>query len=317
MNYKDKQLQLQKILKDNLLPLITNDYLLLDDPYHKNIGDSLIWGGEKNLTALSEYRCKYSTSFNKYVSKRFSKDTVILLHGGGNWGDIWRPHQEFRMRIMDEFPENPIVIFPQTVFYNDKKTYESDMDFINKHQNVVCCARDRNSYDLLTARLDNKVLLLPDMAFMTEYPASDKKTGRTLFVKRLDKEMANYDRILPYLPKDYDEHDWPTVEHDYPIYYPNIAVRALRKFLCHVDVALANKIDDYYWDHTLLPFTIKTGVDFLNQYDTIYTTRLHVAILGTLMGKEVILFDNSYGKNKNFYEAWLSDVDNIKLVDVK
>lgn len=217
---------------------------------------------------------------------------------------------------MEEYPENPIIVLPQSVYYEDPRICEADMALVNKHQNVTICVRDQASYDLLTAKLDNKVLLLPDMAFLGDYTASNVKTGRTLFLKRSDKELANLDKIMPHLPKEYEEHDWPTLENDYPIYRQSKAVRGIRKILRHLSKPLDNKWEDHFWEHTILPFTIKTGVDFLNQYDTIYTTRLHTAILGMLLGKEIILFDNSYGKNSGFFETWLSDVDNIKLVKV-
>ena len=46
MNYQEKITDLRKKIKDKLSPLIDNDYVLLDLPYHKNIGDILIWAGE-------------------------------------------------------------------------------------------------------------------------------------------------------------------------------------------------------------------------------------------------------------------------------
>lgn len=308
------------MLVDHILPLIDNDYMLLDDPYHANIGDLLIWGGEKQLLTLSGHRCLYSSSCWDYVHQNVPENTIIILHGGGNWGDLWRVHQEFRMRIMEEYPENLIIVLPQTVFYNDQQILEDDMALINRHQNVIICARDRYSYDLLNSKLDNTVMLLPDMAFMLELSPESTTTGRTLFLKRGDKELANIDKIKPLLPAEYEEHDWPTMEKEFPIYkkaeHPDFLFRGVRKIARLFDKNVDRKWKDYYWEHTILPFTIKTGVDFINQYDKIYTTRMHVGILGTLLGKDVTMFDNSYSKNKGFYDTWLSDVDNITLKEV-
>ena len=52
----------------------------------------------------------------------------------------------------------------------------------------------------------------------------------------------------------------------------------------------------------------------LGAYKTIYTTRLHAAILGALLGKKVVFMDNSYGKNRGFYETWLKDCDAVKMM---
>lgn len=45
MNCKDKVFQLRKNIEDVLIPLIDNDYIYLDLPYHANLGDTLIWQG--------------------------------------------------------------------------------------------------------------------------------------------------------------------------------------------------------------------------------------------------------------------------------
>lgn len=41
---------------------------------------------------------------------------------------------------------------------------------------------------------------------------------------------------------------------------------------------------------------------FLDRYTTVHTDRLHVAILSALLGKRVLLHDNSYGKNSAVYD---------------
>jgi pyruvyl transferase EpsO len=61
------------------------------------------------------------------------------------------------------------------------------------------------------------------------------------------------------------------------------------------------------------PYMIKTGVGFVSKYNKIYTTRLHGAILCCLLGKPFVLFDNSYGKNRSFFETWLSDLDGAEF----
>ncbi len=57
---------------------------------------------------------------------------------------------------------------------------------------------------------------------------------------------------------------------------------------------------------------INMGIDFFDQYDEITTTRLHGLILGVLMGKNVVIYDNKYNKCSNFYDTWLKDFDLIR-----
>jgi exopolysaccharide biosynthesis predicted pyruvyltransferase EpsI len=36
-------------------------------------------------------------------------------------------------------------------------------------------------------------------------------------------------------------------------------------------------------------------------------------ILGVLLSKNIVLFDNSYGKNADFYNSWLSDCERVVM----
>jgi len=46
MSNRDKILSYRDLIKKKLIPLINADYVLLDVPNHRNIGDNLIWEGE-------------------------------------------------------------------------------------------------------------------------------------------------------------------------------------------------------------------------------------------------------------------------------
>ena len=70
---------------------------------------------------------------------------------------------------------------------------------------------------------------------------------------------------------------------------------------------------NYYFRHHFAEMMFKEGVRFISPYRQIETTRLHGCILSILLGKEVTLVDNSYGKNRNFYHTWLTDLDSITL----
>ena len=66
--------------------------------------------------------------------------------------------------------------------------------------------------------------------------------------------------------------------------------------------------------HIYRPFLVRSSVKQLGAYETIYTTRLHAAILGVLLGKKVVFMGNSYGKNSGFYETWLKDCNSVKMM---
>lgn len=44
-------------------------------------------------------------------------NVVILLHGGGNFGDIYGSSQKFRKDVIELYPDNKIIILPQTIYF--------------------------------------------------------------------------------------------------------------------------------------------------------------------------------------------------------
>ena len=54
-----------------------------------------------------------------YKKPKVDRNTIVLIHGGGNWGDVWRGSQEFHLKIIQEYPHNRIIVFPQTVHYDN------------------------------------------------------------------------------------------------------------------------------------------------------------------------------------------------------
>lgn len=54
-------------------------------------------------------------------------------------------------------------------------------------------------------------------------------------------------------------------------------------------------------------FVAKDMLEVIERAGVIVTNRLHVGIAGALLGKRVLLFDNSYGKNRDVYHSSLKD----------
>lgn len=123
MDFNAKKTELKNIIYNRLSPLIDNHYVLYEVPFYNNVGDLLIWEGENQFLKNTKYKMVDCCSIYTYKeNKHLSSNITILLQGGGNFGDIWRVHQEFRLKIIQEHPNNKIIIFPQTVYYQNHKT---------------------------------------------------------------------------------------------------------------------------------------------------------------------------------------------------
>lgn len=318
MLFKQKIGELQKSIFDVLLPLIDNDYVLLDLPYFPNIGDVLIWQGTIDLLKNTKYKCLHSTSQQNYRPIQLDPKVVILLMGGGNMGDLWYHHQVFRKMIIESFPNNKIIQLPQSLFYKSQEVLEADASVYNKHNNLHLFFRDQYSVDLAKHFFNHATIgLLPDMAFCMDmnlwknsYQVAPKDV---LFVKRTDAEW-NEGQSYQLVPTEAEVRDWPSMEYSYKKL--DILFRIQRK-CAKLDQRYSIHSNDFvmnlaykYWVKNML---IEDGIKFLTSYKVIYTTRLHVAILAVLLEKDCVMFDNSYGKNKGLYQAFLSDVDGVSF----
>lgn len=151
--------------------------------------------------------------FTYNESKTLYPNVIILLQGGGNFGDLWRTHQDFRLKIIQKYPHNKIIIFPQTVYYKNHDIMLKDAEVMRQHKNLTICARDMVSYNLLKKYFSNNILLVPDMAFYIPSEQllskiSDREINRTLYLKRGDKEFGNgikFDSEAHSM----DIYDWP------------------------------------------------------------------------------------------------------------
>jgi len=318
MDFTKKKKQLTDVIQDTLTPLIDNDFVLMGLEYSINIGDDLIWEGELQFLKqyLNKYSLLYKCSQHTCIYPNLDRNAIILLHGGGNFGDVWRSHQEFKRNIIKKYPYNKIIIFPQTVWYNNEQYLLEDIKVFSMHNNVTICARDKISYNILKRHFSaNKILLVPDMAFCI--PSKElsilcsKQKNKTLFFKRSDKEYnttMDYSKFIS--ETEFDTHDWPSMEKLLlNCFFMRCLSWASRKI-----PFLFPKLTDIYASVFFKPNIINTGVKFISKYNTIYTTRLHVAILCCLLEKPCILFDNSYGKNRSFFETWLYDLDELRFI---
>ena len=309
MTCEEKIWELRQIIEEQLTPLINNDYVLYDLPYYSNIGDLLIWEGELSfLKGLPFKMLECCSAFTSNLKRKIKKDTIILLQGGGNFGDIWDIH-EFKRKVIRNYPENRIIIFPQTVFYQKNENMLRDIELMSRHPYLTICARDIHSFEVLKKNFKNTILLVPDMAFCIPYENLQKylqpTQNKTLYVKRKDKELCKENISFSPLFNLF-ESDWPSYEQ---VTWEEKGLKLAYKFR-HLGLS---SIIDLYAFYILRPQLIRKGIEFVSQYREIYTTRLHVFILSILLGKSCTIIDNSYGKNSSFYETWLKNVDGIIL----
>lgn len=299
-----------ELIRTELSPLINNDYIFIDLPYYSNIGDSLIWKGTETFLSTLPYKCLYRASCKTFKHIDIPRTAIIILMGGGNWGDLYLIHNEFRKRIINEYPNNKIIILPQTVYYEGARNARNDATTFRKHKNLIIYARDKYSYWFLKLfRFGNNIRLMPDMAFYIDFnfirSVACPKSKNALLFKRIDKEKNDIsERVKLLIGSDYDTSDWPMYGGFDPMYLQLCTLINNREFTA------ANQ----YAIQTYLPKRVQTGIEFISKYHHVVSNRLHGAILAILLGKETYILDNSYGKNSQYYNTWLKNTDKIHFL---
>lgn len=317
MDFQEKIEELRKIIGETLLPLINGDYIHLDNPYHGNIGDVLIWEGERTFLSSVKHKCLRSSS-NSWWGNFLHPETVILFQGGGNFGDLYRSSQDFRLRIIERFPNNRIIMFPQSVWYEDKSLIEKDAEIMARHSDLTLCARDKWSYDFLKEHFGkNKILLVPDMAFYISDDILDRYRNqevpnKRLYLRRIDKEFDSSTALN--MLGNVDIHDWPTLERIPSCFWLLFKMKSLSyrlsvdSFSCNI----LNRLMDIYVDKfSFRLYMIDQGCRFMAPYEHVITTRLHALILSVLLHKPIEFVDNTTHKVSAYADTWLRDLESV------
>ncbi|MDO4462789.1 MAG: polysaccharide pyruvyl transferase family protein [Bacteroidia bacterium] len=299
---------MKDLIYNALLSVVNRDYVLMDCPYHANLGDHLIWEGTLCALKRLPYKCLYTSSVEYWQEDKIKDGDLILICGGGNFGDVWPRHQELRRLLMERYPNSTFVHLPQTMRYSDEVTLRSDIDLFSQNkERVVIMLRDQRSYDFAKEHFsDNNIMLVPDMAFAMDIPniyLSSPQTERVVYIRRRDHELSeNADQLVP---SDVPVRDWPTYESlplvRHLVYVVGGPIRHLlpRRYYC--------SYMDWAYKHILHPYYIRAAYSFIVKFDKVYTTRLHAGLLAHFLGKDVIIVDNNYGKMRAVWDTWIKD----------
>ncbi len=307
---------LRDCINRQLKPLIGSDYVLWDLPYYANLGDIFIWQGELDFLRTLPYKCVNYASKDTCSFPNLSASTIILLQGGGNFGDLYLAHQKFRNKVIETYPHNRIIMFPQSVWYEDECRIEEDVRVFATHKNLYLCARDQWSYKHMKKHFsDNNILLVPDMAFFIDEARlikyRNKSTAKKLYFKRLDKEYSIYAPLE--LGVGVDVHDWPTIEKESEVFSVVYKIYSVAKKLKKLPItskilySLSDRLAIIIKDKL-----VRQGCEFLSPYSMVVTTRLHAMILSILLHKPIEYIDNTTGKLSAFVDTWLSELETIK-----
>lgn len=297
------------------------DVALLDIPTHENVGDNMIWKGEQEYLRQLGRKIAYEADIFRMsddLLRRRLPQGPILLHGGGNFGDIWPLFQDFRESVAERFTDRKIIQLPQTVFFKDDDRAEQANRVLSAHPDFTLMVRDHNSYQrALRCLPDVRVVFCPDMALGWSPAAKPYKGSRELVVlARQDREASiDLKRSLEgqLSPGDLVR-DWRLRGISRVLW---LATRIPGR-LARLNARLRASISLYHLvvfaNHFNRSQNLRTGVRFLSRGHVVVTDRLHAHVLASLLSIPNVVVDNNYGKVSSIYYDYTHVFDVAKFV---
>ena len=305
-----KQVSRLKDVIGRFLPIGTQ-YALIDFSDHSNVGDSAIWLGEiKLLKARTGNAPKYVStveSFDFGELERALPLGPILIHGGGNFGDIWRKHQDFREMILTKFKDRLVVQLPQSIKFQSEASISLCANIIAEHPNFHLLVRDQPSLNFAQQHFSCDTKLVPDSAFAIQ--AIDRPrapVSKIFMLMRTDTERAEYDDE-PLKKSGGIIADWLDEPSNF---YRQSRILSIIKSLFAGRWDKHSRCLALY--QQLAEGRLHRGLRLLSSGERVITDRLHAHILSTLLDIPHVALDNNYGKVSGYINAWTSTYPNVE-----
>lgn len=301
------------VLKEKLQQILEfivdkNDVLYLDFPMYLNVGDLLIYAGTeqffKDYGINVKLRRTISTFDINEVFDCITPKTTILCQGGGNFGDLYPELHSLREKLIQSFPNNRIIILPQTAYFSSENALQNSANIFLKHKDCYIFARDERSKQLME-NFSDKVFLSPDMAHQLYGCLQQSTYGKKkqLYFLRKDKEVSQFEKnVIKSLANDAVIKDWDDITTLNDRIIIGICYRLARianKLKSNILKNIINKI----WEYQTLKI-IDRSLKYFLSFDKVITSRLHGHIFSCLLDIPSEVCDNSYGKNLAYYYLW-------------
>lgn len=277
---------------------------LVDFPDYTNVGDSLIWlGSLKALELLGVEAPVYVASQRTYRRDEMARavgDGVVCIQGGGNLGDLWPAHQEFREQVIRDFPANRIIQLPQSVEFSSPKALDRARRVFGAHRDLTILVRTERSF----ARAEVfgvPTQLCPDLGMamgMLDRPHAP--THDAVLLARTDHESQGLP--LDIVPAWVRRVDW--VGQPGGLALKVMATLYRRPKLWRAVTGSSRHL----LFRSAARRRVQYGADLLSSGRVVITDRLHGHVLAMLLGLPHCVMDSQFGKVRALWDTWTHEV---------
>ncbi len=279
--------------------------VFIDYPIYLNVGDLLIYHGTERF--FSDYNINVAARINclnfnmRQLQKIVTTETTLVFQGGGNFGDLYDDHQFVRLTVAKAFPNNRIILLPQTLYYKCNKTLSKDLQVFRACRDFHMFVRDTRSLDIAKGFTENNYLS-PDMAHQLYGVLAKNKNYNHIqelnFIRK-DIEASTYNGSSS-VEKCMDWVDFVTLRD-----------KQISKLVRIASRMNANCINSKFFSVVIAKFwkwytwtMVNRASKYFSSYKKIITSRLHGHILSCLVDTDNVVIDNIYGKNSSYFDCW-------------
>jgi len=272
-------------------------------PEHGNLGDHAILKAEKAFfrdfipgIPIIEISYRHYLCDHMEIKKHVKKSDLLVTNGGGYLGTLWFHDEEMVRDIIKSFPDNKIVILPQTIFFEDsdeaKRQLAISKAIYSNHKRLLFCAREFDSYKFVTKNellvIKDNCYLIPDMVTYLNESKDNKTRSGILLCIREDKESILNDEQKSKI----EAHASLSGE---DVYYTDTVLKKSVS-MDERDNAIESKFDEF------------------RKVKLVITDRLHGMLFAAITGTPCIAMNNKSGKVKGCYEI-IQYLKYIKIID--
>jgi len=303
---------LRERLKDELARVIgpSPRVALIDFPNDRNSGDSAIWRGERRVLAELGAVVAYTRDMAGYdadrLRERIGADGVILITGGGNFGDYWPRHQALRESVLRDFPAHRVVQLPQSIAIRDRDNVARIRQAMAWHERFTVMVRDAPSLEL-AADLALDARMTPDAAFGLGAIERPVPVRKPLLVLARDDHERKFD-LSAFEGPDVVVSDWRLSTSQLARRTAlRVAPSAARHWRAQprLDRWTARLREGSL--EAMSRLQLESALRQLAGFSVVVTDRLHAHVLCCLLGIPHVVLDNDYGKIRAVHEAWTAN----------
>ncbi len=225
------------------------------------------------------------------IKSAITSDDLIVLQGGGNFGDLYYECEHARRYIIKKFQNNTIIFFPCTFTYTNSKRGRQEFlrskKIYDKHKKIISMCRENYSYNFAQKKFNFlHCFLIPDIVTYLASEDDDSLDRKNILVcLRQDSESLLLNKRTELISDIFSK-------------YRNAIL---------IDTQVNRIINDTVRDVEVLSI-----INLFRTAKVIVTDRLHGLIFSVITNTPCLVFPSVDAKIIGTY-TWIADLNYIKL----